>query len=140
VLTKPLTEISPRSRKKNVSGGIEYGQCVRLTNLSPSVSRLSRQCGFLDISHTYTPPCPVMGITFTPPSLCIYIYQTTCSNIGLQSLTAVVMKGSIFWDITTCSPLKVNLLHAGFFLGLFSDNEHERDMFLLKPWMTQQST
>jgi hypothetical protein len=27
---------------------------------------------------------------------------------GFEVLTAVVMKSSIFWDITMCSPLKVN--------------------------------
>jgi hypothetical protein len=30
--------------------------------------------------------------------------------VGFEVLTAVVMKSSIFWDITPCSPLKVNRL------------------------------
>jgi hypothetical protein len=30
------------------------------------------------------------------------------SNVGFEVLTAVVKKSSIFWDITSCSPLKVN--------------------------------
>jgi hypothetical protein len=30
--------------------------------------------------------------------------------VGFEVLTAVVMKSSIFWDITSCSPLKVNVL------------------------------
>jgi hypothetical protein len=29
-------------------------------------------------------------------------------NVGFEGLTAVVMKSTIFWDITPCSPLKVN--------------------------------
>jgi hypothetical protein len=68
------------------------------------------------------------------------------ANVSSEILTAVVMKRSIFWDITPCSPLKVNrsyegtchldvqveewtkeatsvkqlyLLHADLFLGLF---------------------
>jgi hypothetical protein len=28
--------------------------------------------------------------------------------VGFEALSAVVMKSSLFWDITPCSPLKVN--------------------------------
>jgi hypothetical protein len=75
--------------------------------------------------------------------------------VGFEVLTAVVMKRTIFWDITPCSPLKVNqrlgrtcrlhlqgrriskarallatCFHAGFLLGLFFDPEDGGDMFL----------
>jgi hypothetical protein len=43
---------------------------------------------------------------------------------GFEVLIAVVVKSSIFWDITPCS------LHAGFLLGLFFDHEDGGDMFL----------
>jgi hypothetical protein len=33
--------------------------------------------------------------------------------IGFEVLTAVVMKSTIFWDITPCSPLKVNRRFGG---------------------------
>jgi hypothetical protein len=33
--------------------------------------------------------------------------------VGFEVLTAVVMKSSVFWDITPCSPLKVNRHFGG---------------------------
>jgi hypothetical protein len=52
-----------------------------------------------------------------------------------------IKKSTIFWDITPCSPLKVNrhfggtyllatCLHAGFLLSYFFDSEDGGDMFL----------
>jgi hypothetical protein len=39
-----------QKQRNNVSGEVEYGRCVGLTTLPPSVSWLSRQCGILNIS------------------------------------------------------------------------------------------
>jgi hypothetical protein len=33
---------------------------------------------------------------------------TTSYLVGFEVLTAMVMKSTIFWDITLCNPLKVN--------------------------------
>jgi hypothetical protein len=74
------------------------------------------------------------------------------SSLGFEVLTAVVMKSTIFLDITQCSPLKVYrcfggtyrlylhgrrisqataiCFYAGFLLGLFFDPEDGGDMFL----------
>jgi hypothetical protein len=54
--------------------------------------------------------------------------------VGFEVLTAVVMKSYIFWDITPCSPFKVNqrfcyLLHAGFLLALLFDPEDGDGLF-----------
>jgi hypothetical protein len=66
-------------------------------------------------------------------------------NVGFGVLTTMVMKSTIFWDITPCSPLKVNrrfggkcylyrqgrrIIQAGFLLGFVFDHEDGSDIFL----------
>jgi hypothetical protein len=40
-----------------------------------------------------------------------YIQFLNC--VGFEALTAVVMESTIFWDIMSCTPLKVNLRFGG---------------------------
>jgi hypothetical protein len=41
-------------------------------------------------------------------SLTAFILNSNSFTVGTEVLIVVVMKNSVFWDITSCSPLKVS--------------------------------
>jgi hypothetical protein len=73
--TQPLTEMSTKTRKIMFlrSRARPVRRADNITTV-PSVSRLSIQCGILNISQTYTHPRPVMGIDS------ILLYKTRLQN------------------------------------------------------------
>jgi hypothetical protein len=56
--------------------------------------------------------------TWVGPGLSLSAVHYTC--VRFEVLTAVVMKSTIFWDITPCSPLKVNRHFGGTYCHFLS--------------------
>jgi hypothetical protein len=71
--TQPLTEMSTRNLAV-VTGGWR----IRLTTSMPSISRLSRKFGILDVLETYEPPRLVSGMHYE--CICMYVCMYVCKR------------------------------------------------------------
>jgi hypothetical protein len=105
--TQPQTEMSTQNLP-----GVKGGQCVRLTP-PPSLSRLSRKYGSLDVSQPYRPLRPVTGITLPLSSS-----KNEKLHIRVGIYIFVVGKWAKHGTISACY-----LLLSGFLSGLFFDSE-----------------
>jgi prepilin signal peptidase PulO-like enzyme (type II secretory pathway) len=82
-------------------------QSARLTTSLPSVSRLSRKSGSLNISHPYGPPWPV---TETALPLTVYNQCLQHYTILATTITVIIIITIILLECTVCNTtLKVSV-------------------------------
>jgi hypothetical protein len=84
------------------------GWCVGLTTLPPSVSRLSRQCGILNISQPHRSPRPVTGIALLTFTIQYYLNLNATMIVFLfvnvtYYICLLINTTTIFFHINDCN-------------------------------------
>jgi hypothetical protein len=118
---------SNRNEYQEHSWGLKGGRCVRLRTLTPSVSRLSRYCGTLNVSQPYGPPWPGTGIALPfignqdhfSESLSIHDCSHCVWHFIWRWVKPALSKGgredggqSLFWHALLMLPPSLNRLSA----------------------------
>jgi hypothetical protein len=90
--------MSTRSREI-IFLALQLERCVGLTTLPPSVSRLSRQCGILNISQPYMPLRPVTGLSLLSFYCELAVIQFGCHKWTAQKYPVMfkVIETSCHW-------------------------------------------